>query len=804
MAVNIEVVSKKFFTQFRNGNTFSTDVGENTLILQGGIGDHYRLEEVVKVTIEVNTALSLPMNYEIIAGTTAVFKSIGFNYSNAGIFTGQVCDLIQGTTNVGEITILGLTGSGNNTVIFDNTNVAAFLTDGDTYFNLEIKVKTVPDFLRYQYGIMPSNISVNDYASPLDGSTQAYTQTDVDGGFKTMTRIGANASWDKTNLLDVKFNGTTFTYTHEFEIRHEFRPTWYLEAEFFNLFAPLNNPVDLEGVFTRKYVNGFFFGYNSPAPVAIMEDNFGIFGSGNTGYYNEALNGLPSIYTLTSLTITNPSETTVLEVSEANVVVAVITASSPIFTATQRAIANHSRATTDIKAALQPDSSDTVYIRDSLLQDAGAGAVSSTIITSMTVVQDSTVQITVTFTVTFSGTQQNLIDTGESYILWLTVDDQALNSTTERPVDILLEFRRYSKNLDQTGQITNWQLKLFNPFNAYAGGKFNTDWKGWNGDIVGVLGTFDLIQTTDGSFRKITSIKSRIIADNGIPEDEFEIFSKTITVNPQLLFEDSGFIYHIIDLDDPESVNIPDTEPIARRIVQSVPAFPGAFQTITVKTIMPRISWRDWIANADVPSSFFDNAELQNNLNQRTSNYGTAGFQIEYELTVVVTLFKPGESSVLSELETGFVASSVTTYKLRGDHFDILDFNVDGGLGFSGVTKFFDINNDVTTNLFTDQSVRIEIEFAHSLGTLSVGDLSAYIWIERDNGTTEPFQLHTDLDWTFDDSPLIASDTLLTENTQFVEIISTVNLVTIICATDPENLQENVVYNVYGRLAKET
>jgi len=802
MAVNIEVVSKKFFTQHRNGNTFSTDITENTLILQGGVGAFYRLEEVVKVTVALNASLSIPMKYEIIGGTTAVLKSPGFSFSNAGLFTGQICDLIQGTTNTGEITILGITGTGNSTLIFDNTNVAAFLTEGDIYFNLEIKVKTVPDYLRYQYGEQPSNISVNDYASPLDGTTQAYVQSDVDGTFKTMPRVGLNASWDKTDLLDVKFNATTFTYTHEFEIRHQFRPTWYKEAEFFNLFAPLNNPADLEGVFTRKYVNGFFFGYNSPTPVAVMEDNFGLLDSGNVGYYNEALNGFPSIYTLTSLTITNPSGTGVLEVSEANVIVAVITASSTIFTATQRAILNHSRATTDIKATLQADSSDTVYIRDSLLQDAGAGAVSSTIITGMTVVQDSTVQITVTATITFSGAQQNLIDPGESYILWLTVDNQALTAVTERPVDILLEFDRYTKNLDQTGQITNWQLKLFNPFNAYAGGKFNTDWKGWDGDIVGILGTFDLVQTTDGNFRRITSMKSRIVADNGT--DEFEIFSKTITVDPQVQFEDSGFIYRIIDIDEAENVNIPSTEPIARRIVQSVPAFPGAFQTITVKTIMPRISWRDWIANADVPTSFFDNTELQNNLNQRTSNYGTSGFLVEYELTVEVTLFEPGVATGISAFAGGFIPTAVTTYKLRGDHFDILNFDVDGGLGFSAVTKRFDLNGDPTDNLFIDQVVRIEIEFTHSSGTLPVGDLSAYIWIERDGGTTEPFQLHTDLDWTLDDSPLVPSNTLATGNTQFVEIISTLNLVTIICNTNPDNLQESVLYNVYGRLAKET
>lgn len=801
MAVDIEVVSKKIFTQYRNGNTFSTDTSENTLILQGGVGAHYRLEEVVKVTVIVNASLSIPLKYLNLGAGAGVFTS-SVDFNNQGLVAGQVCDLIQGTTNSGEITINGITGSGNSTLLFDDTNVAAFLNPGDTYLNLEIKVKTVPDYLRYQYGEVASTSSVNNYDSPLDGTTQAYVQSDVTGVFKAMPRVGFNQSWDKTDLLDVKFNSTSLTYTHEFEIRHQFRTTWYKEAEFFNLFAPLNNPADLDGIATRKYVNGFFFGYNSPEPAAVMEDNFGIIGSGNLGYYNEALNGFLSIYTLTSLTITNPSGTGVLEVSEANVVVAVITASSTIFTATQRAIVNHSRATTDIKAANLPQSSDTVYVRDSLLQNAGDAPVASTIISAMTVVQTSTSIITVTFTVSYSGAEQDLIDAGESYILWLTVDNQVLTAVTERPVDILLEFDRYSKNLDQTGQITNWQPKLYNAFNAYAGGKFNTDWKGWDGDIVGIQGVFDLTQTLDGNFRRITSMKSRIVADNGTIE--FEVFSKTLPVDPQVQFEGGGYIYRIVDIDEAESVNIPSTEPIARRIAQSVPAFPPAFQTWTIKTIMPRISWRGWVFNPNVPTSFFDNTEPQDNLNQKTSNYQASGFVLEYELTIEVTKFEPGTATGISAFEGGFVPTIITTYKCRGDHLDILDFDVDGGLGFSAVTNYFDINGDATTNLFTDQVVRVEIEFTHASGTLPVGDLSAYIWIERDGGTTEPFQLHTDLDWTLDDNPLSPSNTLLTGNTQFVEIVSALNLVTIICNTNPDNLSEGVLYNVYGRLAKET
>ena len=115
-----------------------------------------------------------------------------------------------------------------------------------------------------------------------------------------------------------------------------------------------------------------------------------------------------------------------------------------------------------------------------------------------------------------------------------------------------------------------------------------------------------------------------------------------------------------------------------------------------------------------------------------------------------------------------------------------------------------DILGDLTADIDSNFPMTMQGIGTHSLGTLGVGDLWAMIWIVKDQGLETPFQLHSDFDWTSGDNPLEASDELATGNTQFVEIISTLNEVKILCKTNQFNLIENQSYKIYGRIGKKT
>ena len=75
--------------------------------------------------------------------------------------------------------------------------------------------------------------------------------------------------------------------------------------------------------------------------------------------------------------------------------------------------------------------------------------------------------------------------------------------------------------------------------------------------------------------------------------------------------------------------------------------------------------------------------------------------------------------------------------------------------------------------------------------------------MERDSSTLPPWFLATHSDWTSETNELKPSDTLVTGNFQFVEVISVSNLVTFVFQTNSDNIAvTGINSNVYGRLWK--
>jgi len=787
MAVTPSIINKEFKTQFRNGDAFGA--GGTTDILQCNVGDLVEFRETLQVTAIVNDSLAVSMTYTDLGGGVGQLVSPGFNFKNEGLAFGQTITVFKGAAESlsGDGVISFVTGTLFNTIRFGNAAIDLFLTDGYSGSDIKIKVKSAPNSLRYNYGVTPETFSVNNYDSTIDGTTQAYTLGLITGSLQPLVASGTNKSWDLTVSLQARFIQTIDDYTHEFEVIHVFRPHWYIEAEDSNL-EDAFNPSNLFGVATRKYVNGWFFGFDSTAVTYKFEDTFGIFGSGNVGYYGEALNGFPSIYSLTSIAISNPSATGKIEVSELNSVTAVITASDPVFTVTQRAIAHHSKRPRATVYSNKPEISDVIFVRDSKLQDAGSPAAGSTIITNMVVVDTSTTVLTVTFDVSFSAGQQAILNETDKYELWLTVGDQSLTAATEKPVNIILDLDNYSKNTDDTSLVSNFGLTITDTFNSFASAKISTDINGWDGDWYGAAYRFDLNQIADNQPNIIETAELRIIATDGT--DEFTVKFKSIPIGLPSITPFAPFLYQQFNISVVDTFNIPITNDL--NIIDFSTFNPGvaqAFQVVNGRLTF-RIPWRDWIVNGLVPIEFFDAGKPNDNLNEKTSNYsGVLGFDIFIELFLEIV-----------SLETG----NLTEYKLRSDQCEIKDFDVDPGAVWTASPTFFDLDGLPTLNLFTDEVVQIDYIFTHSLGTLSPQDLWGFIWIEKENGSEEPFYLSTWDNWTSPTNPLTPTDSLASGNDEFVEIISTLNQVILRCRTNTDNLIDKQSYFVRARLGKQS
>jgi len=777
MAFEFKSTQTNFFTQFRNGNLFTDNPLELSLNVRGNVDDKLRYSEIIEVEITVNETESLTFNYDS-SGASGVIISPGLNFVNEGLAVGLLVDVIQGD-DIMESTIESITGTGFNTITLDKTNLDP-LEDGP-HTNVVIRVKTAPDELVYKYGLIKDNItgiSEANYASPLDGNPQAFQKGSIGAGFAPMVKLGTFNSWVQTQDLQVKFNGTTGDYTHVFEIRHDFQIPYFKDGEQGNI-EDLINPDNLLGTFTLKYANGFFFG-----DAASIYSKFEKLGSnGSVGYYNENYNGSPNIFTINSLTITNDLDTGTIETTLTNIFAVNITASAATFIAAQKVVVFHSLLTDETTYSNNVDTFDEVFLRDSILQLGGAGALSSTVIKNLTVTFNSSTDIDIDGEIELTTDQQAQITASNQFVLSFSVGNESFPVNFENNVNLRF-IDNYSATLDIPGLIVSHIPSYYDAFNTYAGASFGTDFKGWDGDMVGVSERFNLIQFLDG-FTKITNVVSRLFVFNSTTEEEFELWTKTVPIGTPLLTTGAGFTYHIYNSFTNDDIKFPAAEPLNVTSIESFPPFPVGLQSILIQSAIPRVTWRDFILNETVPAEFFDASKPQDNLNQKASNYQIAPWNILHEFIVTVDKFQQDIGTIAAILE------GTTDYRLWSDHFDIVDFDIDPGGIFSGVVRTFDIIGDETTEISCNQPNLIKVQFDHSLGLLPIGDLWGRIWIERDNIDTTPWQLFTDRNWTHEFNPLVPSQSITPGNTEFVEIESLVDQVNIVCA-DFTNLSISV------------
>lgn len=801
MSFKYESIDKRFLSEYRNGINFTVNpTTDFTTRLKGNPGDRVKYIESILVEVTFNPLEAVTISYENTTDVTnGKIESLGTDFRAEGFFEGATVDVFKGSDLIGEETINVITGPGNNTLRLTKANLDGGLSE-TTHDNVRIRLKDSPEYVEYKYNTIKNNIeepTLENYKSAFDGNLQSYYAFTTATVQVDMIQPSSFKSWDLTESIKITRQNPVDTYRHQYDIEHVFIIPFYRDGQETNI-DTLVPPDELADDYTYQYVNGYFLGGTDSDTVSQFEQ---LPLAGDVGYFEESFNGLESIFDIDSVVISNPSSTDTLEVTEVNSFTFNILADSASFAAGQRVVVGFSRLPDVSEYENKPETFATVWTYESLLQDEGAGAVSGSIIKNLVVTLNSATDIDVDFDIDLPLDTQGRISDGDQFIIWITVGDQSTTIPLENQVNLLYT-NFANKNNDIDGLIYDYEPLFYNSFNSFAGSKTSTDWKGWDGDIVGYTADFKLLQFNDGTYSEITSIRSRIIAVSG--SDEFEIFSKPLPIITGDILEASGYKYQVFDLSVNEGLNLPITEDLQNTIVQSVPSFPAAYQPVQIRTSLPRISWRDWIENLAVPMEFYDNTKPNNNRNQKTSNYSGSGlWEVFHELTIEVDKVTPAPE-VQGQFQLADTRQS-TTYKLRSDQFSILDFDVDGlGDPWSAVTELFDVAGDPTDTISSDEPTVIKITFTHASGVLSAQDLAGYIWIEKENTTALPWALHTHRDWTNDNNPLTGSQEVSSTNFAFVEVTSALNEVVFYCKTNPDNIESGFTYNVYGRPEKQT
>jgi len=784
MASNFSVIENKFYNQIKNGIAFSNSLGQYTTSIKSNSGDVIKLVQTIELAVSVNldetelmTISTLPFD-----ATNAEIKANSIDWFAEGIYPSASIRVERGGLSY-NITVLNITGVGNTKLVISDANMTGMiaalgLTDLGEYSDLVFKLISVPTHCIFKYKLNPLTLAVPNYDSPLDDNEQSYYAKAIPTSptFETMAFLGGENGSSMAEV-EIAYLTTYENYRHRFQINHIFKNPYYVSGELTNIQEAIK-PALLSGSNTLKYDNYFEMG--TSAYHNSIFNNYGL--TGDCGYFEENYNGNINNYTVENVVITNASATGKLESTETNTLTFDVVTTGT-WNAGVGGVLSHSKLPTLAEYQNKTEAFDSIWLFDNIFNNESGAAASSGIYTNFEFSITASDTISVSVDIDFSASQQLKISDTSYYALWFGIANEDLTDADliDR-VNLIIDVDRYSKNTDVANLITNYNPKFREEFRGLSGVSY-TNFNGGDGDLWSMEFPFQLDTTKEA---QIVKAKFKIIAESS--SDLFQVGNSIdFPIGLPLLSTDGTYVYQIINIDSNNLLNIPEHAPLKTlEATINIPAvLPSTTQDAVFKTGF-QVPWRDWIENLNVPVSLYDATKPQNNRNNKTSNYSALS---TYSIYGVLEL------SISNNVEP-----VNTIYELYSDQSTIIDFDSAGWVGFSGDVKLYDEDGVEVSELEDGRDLIIKIECTHGSGVLSPQTLAAFVWIEINGATASPSYLSSSFDYSSSENRLQPSDELGTGNTQYVEILSETNKVTLICKTNSDNLVAGLDYYIRGRL----
>lgn len=663
MAIKFRQIGFKVYDQLTNGVSFNQNLTKYKDNLAGYVGGRYKVENDFAVSVYWFDDSDL---------------KIGFNYNQKWLECEGV-DWEKEGFSVGDT--LGRTIEYNGTVYNGVLSQITSFSGGRIYFSGDINLPPDSDLvndsfsgkksvyltekkksINYSFGFVENSDEFSNN-SLLTGASQTYYGTyGIETNFTELTQLGENKDWvsgqckfrgtDNTGLTDI--NGFVLGSEFRYQVTHEFiLNPFYREGDISRLTNEngIIQPPYLAGDFSLKYVFETELRRELSNPnTAISYKQQDLLGS--VAYFNENYNGFNNNYEVQSVNYTDVATGDELESinpSTPTYVNAVINKLSGTSVTN-----NHELIFSVFKCTSQEDYTNTTktdleqnFLFDDALSSIGGTTSGGDIITELVVTPITTGSFSVRAKIEYNNAKQLKINEGDFFTVSCAVQNSSLDAGSEDTVNLLLDTKEYTAELDIFGLATAPKFELYEP----TGGTAYSSIYAFNEDNINAK-TQIVLDLTKEAF--INNLSTKLIAYNPTTADTFELdsynidYSEVVSNGVQQLEFDSSKPYPDSIRDEQRDVNLSLDSSTSNNATYNL-------------DFGQKLNWKDWIYNRDVNTSFYNNAKPNNNLNFKASNYSNLlGYEIR--LGVQSNIFGFDDLGRSGNTDYLFLSQKITTF----------------------------------------------------------------------------------------------------------------------------------------------
>jgi hypothetical protein len=529
----------------------------------------------------------------------------------------------------------------------------------------------------YRFGLIENDEPFNT-VSKIAGVNNRYQAKDVGLAGSTtpvaMEPQGTVLTW-QTGTATASFVSDS-QFEQNYQLIHDFviNP-WFLQGqanditgnvppEYFSGNRCLKHVIDIE---LRKSLS------NPAQSIEIRVDD----SNGFSGWFNENFNGGPSSYETLSVaykdTATN-EVVTGLQPDSRTTTTIIIQNTTGFFSAGNNAgvllsfLPDQARYLSAIGTATE------AFLYDSAYHVEGSGA---SVLTGIIKSIDSSIsanELTLIIETEYTSDQTEVIADG-SYLIAIDVASVTPDNQNSDAVSVVADLNSYTdlKSIDGLLTFTNFNILVHDENEGVdAGNSFIT---AWNQD--GLLIDFDFdIDLAKQAF--LQSLVFKLVAYNTVTDESFDLDSYAIDVSNSVVSsgvqqievnQSRGYILNPTD-------QFNDVIITTGTRVADIQSYSGYFAQ--------KIRWQEWLKNINADAVFYDNAEENDNLNFKSSNYSNLN---DYQIRVIC-------ETTLTGVENGVAGNGYET----GSTGDIPTNNYGVAVaGWSAVMSLHDPDNDANT-----------------------------------------------------------------------------------------------------------